>query len=88
VLLNRARVLLGLRRYQEALEWCAKVLEIAPLDPEVWAVKGDVFMGCGFHEQADSCFEKALELNPQCRSAMKSREENLQRLRSKEGDLA
>jgi hypothetical protein len=51
-------------------------------------VKGDVFMGCGFHEQADSCFEKALELNPQCRSAMKSREENLQRLRSKEGDLA
>jgi tetratricopeptide (TPR) repeat protein len=61
---NLASVLLGSDRPAEALKEANLALAISPRDADPWYVKGMALDALGKPTEAEACFEKAIELNP------------------------
>jgi tetratricopeptide (TPR) repeat protein len=61
---NKGVALVDLGKYEEALVYFDKAIELNPNDAEVWDNKGIVLGYLGKHEEALVCFNKALEQNP------------------------
>ena len=58
----------NLERYEQVLEICDKVLEVAPSDSSktlrAWSTKGDVYHILGDNTKAYKAYDKALKINP------------------------
>ena len=58
----------NMERYDEVMELCDKVLEVAPRDSSrtlrAWSTKGDLFHNAGDSKKAYKAYEKALKINP------------------------
>ena len=58
----------NLKRYDEVLEICDKVLQVAPRDSSktlrAWATKGDIYHRLGDSAKAYKAYDKALKINP------------------------
>ena len=55
-------------RYDEVMELCDKVLEVAPRDSSrtlrAWSTKGDLYHNAGDFKKAYKAYDKALKINP------------------------
>ena len=55
-------------RYDEVMELCDKVLEVAPRDSSrtlrAWSTKGDLYHNAGDSKKAYKAYDKALKINP------------------------
>ena len=51
-------------RYEEVLRVSNKLISGAPQNPEVWAAKGDSLRGIGRYSEAEECYHKAIDLEP------------------------
>jgi tetratricopeptide (TPR) repeat protein len=63
-LVHKANCLQQLRRYPEALELTEKVEAVASPHAEVQTGLGTVYTGCGRHQDANRCYERAVALDP------------------------
>ena len=58
----------NLGRYEDVLELCDKVLEVAPADSSktlrAWSTKGDIYHKLGDAKKAYKAYDKALKINP------------------------
>ncbi|MBQ2372400.1 MAG: tetratricopeptide repeat protein [Bacteroidales bacterium] len=58
----------NLGRYEEVLEICDKVLDVAPSDSSktlrAWSTKGDIYHKLGDSKKAYKAYDKALKINP------------------------
>lgn len=63
-LFARGRVLLALRRYQEAVADCDRALAIDPESAEIYALRGLTFMEMRQSERALADFEVVLDIDP------------------------
>ena len=58
----------NLERYDEVMELCDKVLEVAPRDSSrtlrAWSTKGDLYHNAGDSKKAYKAYDKALKINP------------------------
>jgi tetratricopeptide (TPR) repeat protein len=61
---NKGVALVDLGKYEEALVYFDKAIELNPNDAEVWDNKGIALGHLGKHDEALACFNKALEQNP------------------------
>lgn len=61
--------LLGLKRYEEALEYCEKSLKIDPKNEGAWCCKGIALQGLGKDKEALDAYNKALEIDPKLEEA-------------------
>ena len=51
-------------RYEEALEYHNKAIELNPENPEYWRCKGNCLKELHRYEEAIICFDKSIELEP------------------------
>ena len=56
--------LLALGRYEEAIVYFDKALEIDPNDADSWGSKGSALQQLHRHEESLMCFDKAIQINP------------------------
>ena len=58
----------NLGRYEEVMEICDKVLQVAPADSSktlrAWSTKGDIYHRMGDSKKAYKAYDKALKINP------------------------
>lgn len=58
----------NLERYDQVMEICDKVLEVAPKDSSMtlraWSTKGDIYHELGDSKKAYKAYDKALKINP------------------------
>ena len=58
----------NLERYDQVMEICDKVLEVAPKDSSktlrAWSTKGDIYHELGDSKKAYKAYDKALKINP------------------------
>ncbi|MFQ6050162.1 MAG: FKBP-type peptidyl-prolyl cis-trans isomerase [Candidatus Hydrothermarchaeota archaeon] len=80
-LVERGTYLLRMRRFEEALEFFDKALNINPEHGDAWNKKGVALGMMEKFEEALACFDRALEINPQDREALSNRKLALSRIR-------
>ncbi len=61
----RASAAMELKKYDKAIEFLDRVLELSPRDPRGWYKKGVCLAMLGNHVDAIRCYEKAIEENPE-----------------------
>lgn len=61
---NRAACYLGLKKYQKCIQDCDETLNLDPKFTKAWLRKGRSCFRLGRPEEARSCLEKAIELDP------------------------
>jgi tetratricopeptide (TPR) repeat protein len=66
LILYRALALLRKGANEEALEFCARVIEQSPDLHTVYEYRAEALEGLGQHERALEAFDRALELDPAC----------------------
>ena len=64
IILNKEIDLILLGKYEEAIEYVDKALEINPRDVASLTNKGTALDKLGSYEEAIECYDKALEINP------------------------
>jgi tetratricopeptide (TPR) repeat protein len=69
ILISIGYCLLNLQRYDEAIEWCEKIIR-SPSPGEslqdAWYLMGLCLYSLGRYQEAIECYDKALELDPNC----------------------
>jgi tetratricopeptide (TPR) repeat protein len=60
----KADILYSMRLYSQAAQYCDLSLDLNPDNPLVLFIKGDVMLKLGKHEEAMSCYFRAIELEP------------------------
>jgi tetratricopeptide (TPR) repeat protein len=57
-------------KYEEAVEYYTRALEICPANPHLWAFKGITLKGgLGREQEALECWDKAMKLDPELAQA-------------------
>ena len=82
----KAKSLHNLGRYQEAIRWFDKALEILP-KAETWSGKGSSLRALGQLGEALECYDKAIAINPGFADAWNNKGTTLQALKKHEDAL-
>lgn len=69
-----------IKKYEEAIKYYSKALEIERYNPQPWYYKGNALYKLGKYEEAIKCYNKALENYPDFEDAKKGKEEALKAL--------
>lgn len=75
--------MVNLGRYEDAIKYYNKALQINPRYENAWYNKGAALYGIGKYNEAMECFDKTLEINPRNEFAIESKEIVLSLLRRK-----
>ncbi len=78
--IKRGNVLLGVSRYEEAIEKYKQAIRLKPNSWEAWTCCGIALLQLRRYEESISSFDKALEINPDDREAKTNRDIALQQL--------
>ena len=62
--IEKGRILVREGKYDEALKFFEKALELDPHDHRTWNLKGMALRSIGRYNEAIECFNKSLELVP------------------------
>ena len=80
---NKGIIFLTRGKYEEAVEYFEKALEINPRFAVAWNNKGVSLSHLDKNEEAITCFDKALEINPEYANPKKGKEIVLRRMKSR-----
>ena len=81
---EKGRILVDLKRPDEALKCFDKAIEIGPTNPYSWSEKGCTLVNLNRVEEAIECYNKAIEINPEdfdlwhCRATLKATQDNIE----------
>ena len=63
LMIEKSQVLLNLEKYEKSLEILDKAIALQPNDPEIFSMRGTVYLVQGLHEKAIKNFQKAIPLS-------------------------
>jgi tetratricopeptide (TPR) repeat protein len=78
--IKRGNVLLGVRRYEEAIERYDRAIRLNPNSSKAWNFRGIALLQLGRYEESIASFDKALEINPDYLEAKTNRDIALKEL--------
>jgi tetratricopeptide (TPR) repeat protein len=78
--IKRGNVLLGVRRYEEAIERYERAIRLNPDSCEAWNFLGIALLQLGRYQESIASFDKALEINPDYQEAKTNRDIALKEL--------
>ena len=61
---NKGLALHNLGKYDEAIKYCDKAIEINPNFAWAWINKGNALFELGKYDEAVKCYDKAIEIDP------------------------
>lgn len=78
--IKRGNVLLGVRRYEEAIERYDRAIRLNPNSSKAWNFRGIALLQLGRYQESIASFDKALEINPDYQEAKTNRDIALKEL--------
>jgi len=77
---KRGNVLLGVSRYEEAIQRYERAIKVKPDSCEAWNFRGIALLQLGRYQESIASFDKALEINPDYQEAKTNRDIALKEL--------
>jgi len=78
--IKRGNVLLGVKRYEEAIQRYGLAIMLNPNSSKAWNIRGIALLQLGRYEESIASFDKALEINPDYQEAKTNRDIALKEL--------
>ncbi len=63
LMIEKAQIFLNLEKYDQCLDILEKAMALQPNDPEIFTLKGNVYLVQGLHEKAIKNYQKAIPLS-------------------------